>query len=491
MSEPVDLYTRLSIHDDGKDGLERQEADLRKYAAENGMTVRKVWRDAGISGFKDNVDRAALKNAMNALKRGEVKTLLVWKLDRLSRKGAGTVGLMVDGLNKIGARIVLFKDALDTSNENNRMTLIFASEQARAESVNTRTRIQNKNSALVAAGLPVLGKRRFGYLNADPATKRHVNTVAHPEEAQAVKDLFAKYLAGASIRTLAAELGWRPLRVRDTLSNPAYIGKLTAKDLTYDAAEHVARLVSEGDFEAAQTRLQARSVEYRGFAGPGGVVKHALSGILRCAVCGKPMSFRNSYLCLEDLSHPTIKGELAEDRVRKVVGLHFLGADSGLWKTQKQYDIQGIQKQLAAIKAQEDDILTGLSNGLTMAQLLPYLAPLRTQREELEAARDSALAADVETRVRFEILKSFETEYQNADAYEDNKARAEAVLASLPLDELRAVYRLFDIYLWPGKGAGRLRAWPAGEREWVPGQNLEDVRWDFFNAAREAVKKTP
>ncbi|APF33378.1 recombinase family protein [Microbacterium paludicola] len=491
MPDLVDLYVRLSIWDEAKDGLERQESDLRGWAKKQGLTVRTVWRDAGVSGYKTTVTRAAFKKATEALIAGEVGALAVWRIDRLSRRGFGQVGVLMDSLEGTGRRIVFVDDGRDTSNPNDRLGIMLASEQARQESESTSKRVKNKNSSLVAAGLPTLGKRRYGYLSADPATGRHVNTVEHPEEAQQVRQLFTRYLAGASIRTLSTELGWRPLRVRDTLSNAAYIGKLTAGGLTYEAAEHVARLVSKEDFEAAQTRLQARSETYRGFAGPGGVIKHPLSGIMRCAVCGGAMSYRNGYLCLADLSHPVITGHLAEDRVRKVVALHFLSSDSGIWKNKKQLDLPHIEKQIASVKAEEDDILTGLAQGLSMSQLLPYLSPLREKREALEAQRDRAIAADVETRVRYEILKNFEYEYENADAYQDNKARGEAVLAALPLDELRQVYRLFDIFVWPGRGAGRLRAWPVGEHEWYAGQPIEDVKYDFFNGVRQAVKKAP
>ena len=87
----VDLYLRLSVDRDGTDSLERQEADLRAWAAGASLTVRRVWRDAGKSGYKHGVLREGFDAAVAAVTSGEVATLAVWKLDRLSRRGAGQV----------------------------------------------------------------------------------------------------------------------------------------------------------------------------------------------------------------------------------------------------------------------------------------------------------------------------------------------------------------------------------------------------------------
>lgn len=486
----IDLYVRLSIWDESKDGLNIQESDLRKWADAQGHTVREVWRDRGVSGYKQGVDRAAFKKATEALLGGEVEILACWKIDRLSRQGFGQVGLLMDRLAATGREIFFLVDGRSTANEQDRLGIVLASEQARTESKNTSIRVKAKNESLIVKGLPILGKRRFGYLPADPASGRIVNTVLDETEAEQVRLLFKRYLKGASIRTLATEQGWRPLRVRQTLANPAYAGTLTAGDIQYEAASHVARIISKQEFQEAQSRLKDRSTAYSGVAVPGGSVKHPLSGIMRCGVCGKTMSFRNGYLCLSDLSHPTVKKEIAEARVLKLVGLAFLGErQSGrLSRRAALFDLADIGKQIAALEAKEEDILSGLSAGLLMAQLLPHLLPLQEEKKALVAQREKAIAANVETRVRFEILQRFQTDLDSRDAYRANNRAAEAVLLGLPLDDLRDVLRLFDIYVWPGRGPGRIHLWPKDELTWEPGLALHDIRIDYTTPAREAVK---
>ncbi|MEU6194064.1 recombinase family protein [Streptomyces sp. NPDC047061] len=57
----------------------------------HGLVVRRVHVDCGRSGYKD-VLRKGFDAATEAVTSGAVRTLIVWKLDRLSRKGTAEVG---------------------------------------------------------------------------------------------------------------------------------------------------------------------------------------------------------------------------------------------------------------------------------------------------------------------------------------------------------------------------------------------------------------
>ncbi|MER6179240.1 recombinase family protein [Streptomyces sp. NPDC001652] len=78
----------MSLDREGKTAIERQEAECRGWAEHNGLTVREVHVDRGRSGYKD-VAREGFKAARSAVVSGAVRTLIVWRLDRLSRKGNG------------------------------------------------------------------------------------------------------------------------------------------------------------------------------------------------------------------------------------------------------------------------------------------------------------------------------------------------------------------------------------------------------------------
>ncbi|MFJ7592309.1 recombinase family protein [Streptomyces sp. NPDC097617] len=129
----ADLYLRLSLDREGKTAIDRQEADCRAWAERNGLTVRKVHIDRGRSGYK-NVSRKGFDAAITAATAGVVGVLIVWKLDRLSRKGIGEVSKALDDIGRVGGRLVSVVDGLDTKNDSARVTIAMLAELARNES---------------------------------------------------------------------------------------------------------------------------------------------------------------------------------------------------------------------------------------------------------------------------------------------------------------------------------------------------------------------
>ncbi|MBT2397949.1 recombinase family protein [Streptomyces sp. ISL-100] len=126
MTDPaklVDLYCRKSKElgeDDPRQELstDSQEMQGRRWAAREGLTVRKVWTDIA-SGFKENVIRNDFDNALSALAAGETGTLWCFTLDRFSRKGAE------DLLKVIGKTRVWFElEHLDSMNPFDRERII-------------------------------------------------------------------------------------------------------------------------------------------------------------------------------------------------------------------------------------------------------------------------------------------------------------------------------------------------------------------------------
>lgn len=118
----ADLYLRLSLDREGKTAIDRQETDCRAWAERNGITVRKVHIDRGRSGYK-SVSRQGFDAAITAVTSGVVGVLIVWKLDRLSRKGIGEVGKALDDFSRVGGRLVSVMDGLDTANDSARVTM--------------------------------------------------------------------------------------------------------------------------------------------------------------------------------------------------------------------------------------------------------------------------------------------------------------------------------------------------------------------------------
>lgn len=88
-------YTRVSTTDQAERGasLAAQEAAIRAECERRGWTLIHVFTDAGKSGASMN-KRSALASALQRLDAGEADTLVVAKLDRLSRSLVDLASLM-------------------------------------------------------------------------------------------------------------------------------------------------------------------------------------------------------------------------------------------------------------------------------------------------------------------------------------------------------------------------------------------------------------
>lgn len=300
------IYVRLSRDREGQTALDRQEEDCRAWAKQHGLEVVRVFTDLGKSGYKD-VRREGFDDALRALESGEVGTLLVWKLDRLSRRGIGQVGQVLDRLEASGGRIVAVQDNLDTSHQQARIVIALLAELARAESTNTGVRVSNAKQALRRkgkwhGGAPPYGLRRRGedgHLEPDP------------ERAPVVRRIVTEALEGRSLRSIAQGLTadgvpaprgnrWAASTVSKILRSPVLAGSL-GRDDDGEIIECPA-LMSPGEAAKVAALIEARSVVDRE-GRPRGARRPAralLTGLIRCGHCGASMTAdlkRGRYAC--------------------------------------------------------------------------------------------------------------------------------------------------------------------------------------------------
>ncbi|MEV7607910.1 recombinase family protein [Microbacterium sp. NPDC089320] len=337
----VDLYIRLSVDAEGKDSMERQEADLREWATRAGLTVRKVWRDRGKSGYKRGVKRPDFDAAVAAVTSGEVATLAIWKLDRLSRRGAGQVATILDDVDAVGGRLLFLKDNLDSSVQNSRMLIVLVSEQARAESANTSLRVRAKKVSQRKQGLYLGGRRPWGYCIGDDRKLR-----PHPEEAPLVREAYERLMRGETMLAVCRDFNargiptrfggthWRSSALSTTFRSPTLAG-LTPdhreqRETGYEGAdihpwrdpdtgetvslmaEGVAPIVSEGERRALLEVLDSRLRQYgRGMRAKKQPETLLGGGLVLCAECRRTCnSFGDAYRCRkrdyvgEECKHP-------------------------------------------------------------------------------------------------------------------------------------------------------------------------------------------
>jgi DNA invertase Pin-like site-specific DNA recombinase len=315
----VDLYLRLSNVDDAADSIERQEVDLREWASREGLTIRKVWSDYGRSGYKRDVRRDGFDAAVKAVVTGEVATLAVWKLDRLSRRGAGHVGTILDDLEGAGGRLVFLKDGLDTTHASARLVIVTISEIARSESANTSVRVKSRKAADRAAGRYLGGSAPLGYVLDEDRRLR-----PHATEYLLMRELVRRVTEGDSLLVVARDWNareiptrrgglWRPSTLSNALRSPTLAGLMTHMDADRtvrayrdpETGEHVSLMADGFDpvaSEAEQARLLAvMDGRLRRYGRGRRVVKQArslLGPLAKCSGCGRSLvTFGESYRC--------------------------------------------------------------------------------------------------------------------------------------------------------------------------------------------------
>ena len=325
----ADLYLRLSLDREGKTAIERQEADCRAWCARNGLEVRTVHIDRGRSGYKA-IDRAGFDSAMSALTTGTVGTLVVWKVDRLSRRGMGQVGQVLDQVEKVGGRIVFVQDGLDTSQQQARLVLASLSEVARSESANIGLRVASAKAHLRNLGRWIGGQPPYGLAVAEDGKLDH-----DPRTAPIAREIAERALSGEPLVRIARDLNtrgvpsprggnWGVGTMSAMLKSPAFAGLLP--ETVKKDGKYTAKVVPWRDPETGETveigrgiitpaeQLQVvRILEARTAADPLGrargvraQVSHLLTGFLRCGGCGGRMSaLGKSYVCAaQRLGHP-------------------------------------------------------------------------------------------------------------------------------------------------------------------------------------------
>lgn len=266
MPTRVALYTRVSTEDQAKEGfsLDAQLERLRYYAKAQGWSVAGEYVDEGHSGR--TTKRPQYQRMMD--ERGQWDTLLVLKMDRIHRNSRNFMAMM-DQLRKEDKEFASVTESLDTSTAMGRfvMDIIQRIAQLESDQIGERTYVGMEQKAKQNGGS--LGKRApFGYAYNEAGLLEPV-----PSEADAVRELFRRFVQGAGKQELAAWLNgqgfrgrggagkppaaWTHKSVAYVLANPTYVGGAAWGD-HLQSSLHPA-VVPSDLFEAAQGLLKRPS----------------------------------------------------------------------------------------------------------------------------------------------------------------------------------------------------------------------------------------
>jgi DNA invertase Pin-like site-specific DNA recombinase len=403
------LYARISSDQDGTGlGVARQLEDCRKLAARLGWPVGQEYVDNDISAYSGK-RRPAFEQMLADIEAGDVDAVIVYHIDRLTRRPVELERFLAV-LDAAKVRQVRFVAGdTDLSTGDGLMVVRILAAMAANESATKSRRIRRKIEQNVAAGLPNGGSHRpFGYED-DRIT-------INEAEAQIIRQMVARYLAGESARSIAMWLQasgistiagkpWRTPTVSAIIQNPRIAGLRAHNGVTVGPA------VWEGIIDAETHRRVLSLAKQKAVSGRRSPRRYLLSGMLRCGKCGTTLysSAREStrrYVCAKGPDHEgcgrlTVVAEPVETLIASAV-LHRLDtaelADALAGRAAKDAATAKVSQALAADQEQLGELAGAYADKLiSMREWLEARKPIEAritlaEKRIARATRSDALA---------------------------------------------------------------------------------------------------
>jgi site-specific DNA recombinase len=284
----VCLYTRISTDEENQPtSLHSQRERLEAFC-----TAQEGWRivahhEDRATGTK--LDRPGLQAALDLARDGHVDLLLVYRVDRLSRK-VRQLAQLAEELDTYQVVLRSATEPFDTGSAAGRMMLQMLAVFAEFEHATIVDRVSAGIERRAKEGRWYAGRPPFGYVFSD-AERRLVPDPVKAPVVQRIFDLYARKRLGtiAIARQLREEeapapaAGWGHPAVHWIISNPTYIGKIRWRDRLFDGIHEP--LIDELTFQRAQAILRERGEDL--CRRRGNASDFLLSGVVRCGSCGK------------------------------------------------------------------------------------------------------------------------------------------------------------------------------------------------------------
>ena len=206
------VYTRVST-DEQVEGysLEEQERRCKAQIESKGWQYIGTYSDPGISG-RTMVKRPGLQRMFRDIEDGKIQAVVVYKLDRLSRKQKDTMMIIEDVLLENDITLVSLNETLDTTTPWGRAMIGILSSFNQMESENIQMRTSMGREAKAKEGGYAGGKPPIGYKAVGG------ELVIVPEEAEIVRLVFdLRNNENMTLMGIADELNKRGYRTKKGL----------------------------------------------------------------------------------------------------------------------------------------------------------------------------------------------------------------------------------------------------------------------------------
>jgi len=268
------VYTRKS----SEEGLEQSfnslhaqreacESYILSQRHEGWQLIPTEYDDGGFSG--GTMERPALKKLMADIAAKRIDTVVVYKVDRLTRS-LMDFARIVEQFDKQGISFVSVTQQFNTTTSMGRLTLNVLLSFAQFEREVTGERIRDKIAASKRKGMWMGGVVPIGYDLQD----RHL--LLHPQDAEQVRNIYRLYIEAGSVYKLQQVLEQKGIRSKkrvsrtgrasgglpisrgalyELLQNRIYLGEITHKGISYPGKQPA--IIDQKLWDQVQAQLKA------------------------------------------------------------------------------------------------------------------------------------------------------------------------------------------------------------------------------------------
>lgn len=277
-------YVRVSTDNQLENySIEEQTDRLKAYCKAKDIQIVKIYTDGGYSG--GNINRPALQQMLQDIGKGLIDSVIVYKLDRLSRSQKDTLMLIEDCFLAKNVDFVSVNENFDTSTPFGRAMIGILSVFAQLE----------KDQITERFTMGRIGRAKNGYFHGGGNTPTGYDyidgeLIINDYEALQVKDLYNRFLKGYSIHNCWQYMhqkygGWsNEVSVRNVLKNELYIGKVKFKGVAYQGNHQP--IISEEIFRQVQDLFNSSRRTSDTFKRSPFKANTLLSSLVYCGKCG-------------------------------------------------------------------------------------------------------------------------------------------------------------------------------------------------------------
>lgn len=416
------IYARISRDDeDTQAGVDRQAQDCEYLAHARGWDIVDRYVDNSISAYTGKA-RPEYRRMLADIRDGRINAVIVYHQDRLHRQPR-ELEEFFDVCDRAGlTEMATVTGDLNLADHDDRMKARILGAVARNQSDAASRRIRRKMLQLATEGKPNGGGDRPYGFEPDRVTIR-------PDEADVIRDIAARFIAGESIRSLAIDLNARGIPSVRGEWRAATLRRMLASARISGQREHQKQIVGPAIWPAIIT--PAQTVRIRAIlADPARRATRApqsylLKGLLRCWKCNTPLVARprgdgtRRYVCATGPGFSGCGGtytlaEPIEEFVTEAVLSHLDGP--ALLRAMRQAprdDPDEWHAKTVMLERRLDELAaTYADDAISMREWLAAREPLQRQLDEARrrVARDSSITVLAEYAGRSrEIRAEWET----------------------------------------------------------------------------------